>query len=93
MPELRTINLNEISPRAIQIIDDLAVTTGLEDPVRVIQELAFSMKEMLDIIDLTKDPMLEPETARRQTETMRGILQRYKRFPSLKASIKDAHTQ
>jgi hypothetical protein len=87
------IDLRNISPRAMQVIENLAITTGLEDNAKVIQELAFSMMEMLDIIDLTKDPLLEPETARRQTETMRGILQRYKRFPSLKASVKDAHTQ
>jgi hypothetical protein len=85
----KTIDINAISPRAMQIIDDLAVTTGLEDRTRVIQELAFAMKELLQVIDLTKDPMLEPETARRQTETTRGILQRFKRFPSLKDAVKD----
>jgi hypothetical protein len=77
----RNIDLSKISPMAMKIIDDLAITTGLQDPEKVVQELAFSMLEMLQAIDTTKDPLLEPEATRRQTEKMSGILQRYKRYP------------
>jgi hypothetical protein len=38
------------------------------------------MLELTQIIDTQKDPLLEPEAARRQMETMRGVLQRFKRF-------------
>lgn len=75
-----TIDLGNISPRALHILKELAKATGLNSLERVIEELAFTMLELNQIVDTQKDPLLEPEAARRQMETMRGILQRYKRF-------------
>ena len=77
----KQIDNTRISPRALRIIEDLGYTTGFEEPSRIVEELAFAMKDMLDVIDLAKDPLLEPETARRQTETIRGVLQKFKRYP------------
>ena len=75
-----TIDLGNISPRARQILEELSKTTGLDSMERVIEELSFTVLELNQIVDTQKDPLLEPEAARRQMETMRGILQRYKRF-------------
>jgi len=80
MSNEKVIQLNKLSPKSIEIIEQFAKTTGHETTERVVEELAFAMKELLQIIDTKKDPMLEPEAAARQTETMRGILQRFKRF-------------
>lgn len=78
MPE--TIDLSQLSPKAKEILDTYAKTTGLNDLKRVIEELAFTMLEMQQIVDTQKDPLLEPEAARRQMETIRGSLQRFSRF-------------
>lgn len=75
-----TIDLSQLSPKAKEILDTYAKTTGLNDTKRVIEELAFTMLEMQQIVDTQKDPLLEPEAARRQMETIRGSLQRFSRF-------------
>ncbi len=75
-----TIDLSKMSPRVVQVLRDLAKTTGNDSLERTIEELAFAILELEQIIDTQKDPLLEPEAARRQMETMRGTLQRFKRF-------------
>lgn len=74
------IDMSKMSPKAVQIIRDLAKTTGNESLERTIEEIAFAVLELDQIIDAQRDPLLEPEAARRQMETMRGILQRFRRF-------------
>ena len=80
MSKSNTLDLEKISPKAIEIIKGFAKTTGHENLERTVEELAFAMLELTQIIDTQKDPLLEPEAARRQMETMRGVLQRFKRF-------------
>ena len=75
-----TIDLEKLAPRAVTALRHLAKTTGFDDEGRTIEELVFAMKELLIIIDTAKDPMLEPEAARKQMDIMRGILQRFKRY-------------
>ena len=79
-PSERVINLDKLSPRAFGILEQFAKTTGHDKLERTVEELAFAMLELVQIIDTEKDPLLEPEVARRQMETMRGVLQRFKRF-------------
>lgn len=78
----KVLDLEKLSPKALEIIEEFAKTTGHGDLERTVEELAFAMLELNQIIDTQKDPLLEPEAARRQTETMRGILQRFRRFKS-----------
>lgn len=80
MSASEVIELRNISPKALTIIDELAKTLGLSTRERVIEELSFAIHEINQIIDDTKDPLLEPEANRRQMEVMRGITQRFKRF-------------
>jgi len=80
-PNERIISLDKISPKTLEILEQFAKTTGHGNLDRTIEELAFAMLELLQIVDTQKDPLLEPEVARRQMETMRGVLQRFKRFP------------
>lgn len=77
---MSTIDLKSLSPRARKVLEDFAKTTGHDNIERVVEELAFAMLELQQIIDTQRDPLLEPEAARRQMETMRGILQRFNRF-------------
>jgi len=79
-PSERMINLDKLSPKALETLEQLAKTTGHENLERTVEELAFAMLELLQIIDTQRDPFLEPEVARRQMETMRGVLQRFKRY-------------
>jgi hypothetical protein len=75
-----SIDVDRMAPRAREALLHFAKTTGLEDEGRTIEEITFAMKELLTLIDTTKDPMLEPEAARKQMDVMRGILQRFKRY-------------
>ncbi len=76
------LDLDKLSPKALEIIQQFAKSTGHVNLERTVEELAFAMLELNQIIDTQKDPLLEPEAARRQMETMRGILQRFRRFES-----------
>jgi hypothetical protein len=77
---MSVVDLNKMSPRAREVLTRLSKSTGHDDEVRTVEELCFAMMELLTIIDTTKDPMLEPEAARKQMDIMRGILQRFKRY-------------
>jgi hypothetical protein len=74
------IQLEKLSPRALETLRELSRTTGHESLERTVEELVFAMRELLQIIDTQKDPLLEPEATTRQMEIMRGVLQRFKRY-------------
>jgi hypothetical protein len=76
----KTLDLNKLSPKAVGIIDKYSNSLGVSTYERVVEELAFAMLELEQIVDTQKDPLLEPEAARRQMEVMHGVLQRFKRF-------------
>ncbi len=78
--EENVIQLGKLSPRALETLRDLSKTTGHDNFERTVEELAFAMRELLQIIDTQRDPLLEPEATTRQMEIMRGVLQRFKRF-------------
>ncbi len=78
--EENVIQLGRLSPRALETLRDLSKTTGHDNFERTVEELAFAMRELLQIIDTHRDPLLEPEATTRQMEIMRGVLQRFKRF-------------
>ena len=80
MSKTNILDLERISPKARQLLEQFAKTTGHENLERTVEELAFAMMELNQMIDVVKDPLLEPEVARRQMETMKGIMQRFKRF-------------
>ncbi len=80
MSKANVLELDRISPKALEVLREFARSTGHGNLERTVEELAFAMLELNQIIDTQKDPLLEPEAARRQMETMRGVLQRFKRF-------------
>lgn len=80
MSTAKTLDFAKLSPRAVEIIEKYSKTSGVSTYERVVEELAFAMLELEQIVDTQKDPLLEPEAARRQMEVMRGVLQRFKRF-------------
>ena len=74
------IDLRHISPKALETLRNLSKTSGHDDLTRTIEEICFAMLELIQVIDTTKDPLLEPEKARQHMETLKGVLQRFKRF-------------
>jgi hypothetical protein len=78
--EENVIQLEKLSPRALETLKELAKTTGHDNLERTVEELVFSMRELLQLIDIHRDPLLEPEATTRQMEIMRGVLQRFQRF-------------
>lgn len=80
MSENKVIDLDNLSPRAVETLKKLSKNSGHESIERTVEELAFAMRELLQLIDTRRDPMLEPEYAEKQMQTIRGVLQRFKRF-------------
>lgn len=72
--------MNKLSPKVVEIIDNLQEHLGARDKARTVEEAMYAVHEMLQLVDTEKDPLLEPEAFKQQMEQMRGILQRFKRF-------------
>jgi len=76
----KTIDLEDLSPRALEELEKFRKFSGSRDYERTIEEIVFAMTEMLQSIDTEINPLLQPEETRRQMDVIHGILRRFKRF-------------
>lgn len=85
------VNLNDMSPIAVDLLREFARTSGARNLERVIEEVTFSVFELMKLIDTSRDPKIYPQDAVRVMDTCRAVLEKFKRFgePSqLKKEIK-----
>jgi hypothetical protein len=75
-----TIDLEDLSPKALEELEKFINLSGSRDYERTIEEVVFAMTELLQSIDIDINPLLQPEETRRQMDVIHGILRRFKRF-------------
>jgi hypothetical protein len=75
-----TIDLEDLSPKALEELERFRKFSGSRDYERTIEEVVFAMTELLQSIDTEINPLLQPEETRRQMDVIHGILRRFKRF-------------
>ena len=75
-----TIDLEDLSPKALEELEKFRKFSGSRDYERTIEEVVFAMTELLQSIDTEINPLLQPEETRRQMDVIHGILRRFKRF-------------
>jgi hypothetical protein len=75
-----TIDLEDLSPKALEELEKFRKFSGSRDYERTIEEVVFAMTELLQSIDIDINPLLQPEETRRQMDVIHGILRRFKRF-------------
>jgi hypothetical protein len=76
----KTIDLEDLSPKALEELEKFRKFSGSRDYERTIEEVVFAMTELLQSIDTEINPLLQPEETRRQMDVIHGILRRFKRF-------------
>jgi len=80
----KMLNLNQLSPRALELLEEFARTSGVDKLERVVEEQAFSIFELMRLIDTTRDPKIYPQDAILVFNTVRAVLEKFKRFGSPK---------
>jgi hypothetical protein len=78
--EETTVNLNDMSPIAVELLREFARTSGAKNLERVIEEVTFSVFELMKLIDTSRDPKIYPQDGVRVMDTCRAVLEKFKRF-------------
>lgn len=82
------IDLEKISPKARQLLKIFAETSGVENLEKVIEDMSFSVYELLELIDTTRDPKIYPQDAIIVMNTVNAVLTKFKRFGLPSKAIK-----
>jgi len=80
----KTIDLEELSPMAVETLEKLRKSSGSKNLERTVEEITFAITELLQAIDTNINPLLQPEETRRQMDVIHGILRRFKRYEEKK---------
>jgi len=78
--EETTVDLSDMSPIAVELLREFARTSGAKNLERVIEEVAFSVFDLMKLIDTSRDPKIYPQDAVRVMDTCRAVLEKFKRF-------------
>lgn len=78
--EETTVDLDDMSPIAVELLREFARTSGAKNLERVIEEVTFSVFELMKLIDTSRDPKIYPQDAVRVMDTCRAVLEKFKRF-------------
>ena len=84
---MNKVELDKISPKAKELLNIFAKTSGVENLERVIEDLTFSVYELLELIDTTRDPKIYPQDAIIVMNTVRAVLAKFTRFGSPSENI------
>ena len=87
------VDLEKISPRARELLKIFAQTSGVESLEKVIEDMSFSVFELLELIDTTRDPKIYPQDAIIVMNTVRAVLTKFTRFGSPSKAIKKEKEQ
>jgi len=82
------IDLATISPKARRLLKIFADTSGVDNMERVIEDMAFSLYELLELIDTTRDPKIYPQDAINVMTTVNAVLTKFSRFGSPSKAMK-----
>jgi len=78
--EQNTISLDKISPKAKELLNIFAQTSGVDNLAKVLEDMTFSVYELLELIDTSRDPRIYPQDAIIIMNTVRSVLAKFTRF-------------
>lgn len=81
------IDLEKISPKARQLLKIFSETSGVDNLEKVIEDMSFSVYELLELIDTTRDPKIYPQDAIIVMNTVKAVLTKFTRFGSPSKAI------
>jgi len=74
------LNLDGISPKAKELLEQYAKDSGIGTIERVVEELVFSAHDLLTLVDTAKDPRYSSQDAVLVLTQIRSILFKLQRF-------------
>lgn len=81
MSEEKTVlNLDGLSPKAIELLKQYAKHSGIGTIERVVEELVFAAHDLMVLVDTTKDPRYSSQDAVIVLTQIRSVLLKLRRF-------------
>lgn len=78
--EEQVIMMSDLSPSVVELLKSFKRTSGARDVSRVIEDLTFSVFELLKLVNTSRDPRIYPQDAVRVMDTVKAVLEKFTRF-------------
>ena len=78
--EKNIIAISDLSPSVVELLKEFRRTSGARDITRVVEDLTFSVFELMKLVNTSRDPRIYPQDAARVMDTVRAVLEKFTRF-------------
>jgi hypothetical protein len=78
--EADLITVSDLSPSVVELLKEFRRTSGARDIPRVVEDITFSVFELLKLVNTSRDPRIYPQDAVRVMDTVKAVLEKFTRF-------------
>ncbi len=93
--EKNIITVSDLSPSVVDLLKEFRRTSGARDIPRVVEDITFSVFELMKLVNTSRDPRIYPQDAVRVMDTVKAVLEKFTRFgkpKQLEEAQKDSKT-
>ena len=74
------ITISDLSPSVVELLKEFRRTSGARDIPRVVEDITFSVFELMKLVNTSRDPRIYPQDAVRVMDTVKAVLEKFTRF-------------
>jgi hypothetical protein len=74
------ITVGDLSPSVVELLKEFRRTSGARDIPRVVEDITFSVFELMKLVNTSRDPRIYPQDAVRVMDTVKAVLEKFTRF-------------
>jgi hypothetical protein len=74
------ITVSDLSPSVVELLKEFRRTSGARDIPRVVEDITFSVFELMKLVNTSRDPRIYPQDAVRVMDTVKAVLEKFTRF-------------
>ena len=74
------ITVGDLSPSVVDLLKEFRRTSGARDIPRVVEDITFSVFELMKLVNTSRDPRIYPQDAVRVMDTVKAVLEKFTRF-------------
>jgi len=78
--EEKIITVSDLSPSVVELLKEFMRTSGARDIPRVVEDVTFSVFELMKLVNTSRDPRIYPQDAVRVMDTVKAVLEKFTRF-------------
>jgi len=89
------ITVGDLSPSVVELLKEFRRTSGARDIPRVVEDITFSVFELMKLVNTSRDPRIYPQDAVRVMDTVKAVLEKFTRYgkpKQLEEAQKDSKT-